>query len=130
MVDVPVREQDAADVGNAERLAEFAMHGFQAGQYLPVAVPVAATGVDQRKRPGVEHQIGVSDKVWERFAGNSVDALVGAGDKSLDSRKFAHARDTQFGLDGLAVGRWCQHLQFGMLSTTSNAGGQRRDAYG
>ena len=91
MVDMAVREQDAADVFDAKLLAEIGAHRFQAGHHVLVRLPVAAAGVDERERATVKEEIDIADEVGKNPAGNAIDAFAGARDKPLDGRKLAHA---------------------------------------
>ena len=51
MVDMSVRDQDSADIGDLERLVELVADRFQSVEDLLIAVSVAAACIDQRQRP-------------------------------------------------------------------------------
>ena len=90
MVDVAVRDQNPLDVRQLDRLIELRADGFQAREHLLVAMPVAAAGIDQRDRTGLEQQIDVGDEAGKGLASNAIDPHAGAGDESLDGGKFGH----------------------------------------
>ena len=75
VVDVAVRDDNAANIRQADGLAKVGPHGFESGEQLSGRFAVAAARIDERRHAGLEHQIGERDQVWKCFAGEPIDSV-------------------------------------------------------